>query len=287
MSIRKPRAFTIVELLIVVAILATLLSLLLPSVSQAWELSRRTSCAANMHGIGHAMYIYAQNAPHVFPAIAQTFQGAGANLHLFFPQDRTTSPSTTGIPSPTVDMWTLLRRNHALPQQFICPSTTDTPDPAQDTTAYYDFYRMGNLSYGYQYQHDSNRRVIGINSEPTFPVLADANPYIKGEVKGITLLVDRLSQYRGNSANHPMRAGQNVLFQDAHVFFEMGPDVGLSGNVNGNVTVSRGRDHCYTVHGSTTNDPPVDYGLLPPIWADPANAGTLNLGSKSDACLVP
>ncbi len=283
---KRSRAFTLIELLVVVAIIALLISILLPSLSRARELSKRTVCGANLRGIGQAMYIYAQDDPQVFPAIAQTFMSTSNNLHLFFPQDRTTVPSTTGIPSPTVDMWAVVKANNTTPKQFICPSTTDVPDPAQDTTAYHDFFGIGSLSYGYQYQHDPNRRIIGTSSEPTFPFMADANPYVKGGVKGITLLGDRMSQYRGNSANHTNREGQNVLYQDSHVSFEKGPDVGLSGNINGNVTVSRGRDHCYTVHGSGTGAP-VDYGVLPPIWTDANSTGTLNLGSKSDACIVP
>jgi hypothetical protein len=236
------------------------------------------------------MYIYAQDEPHVFPAISVTAgvppsTASEGQFRLFYPQDRTTSPSTTGIPSPTVDLWALVRAGTVAPKQFICPSTTDAPDPAEDTMAYYDFLSMANLSYGYQFQHDPDRSVIGLTSEPTFPILADGNPYVKGRVTG-SLITDRQSEFRGNSANHANREGQNVLFQDGRVAFERGPDVGLPGNINPSLTVSRGRDNCYTAHGETTGAP-VDYGYLPPIWLDPEDIGFLNLGSRSDACLVP
>lgn len=47
---------------------AMLISILLPSLSRARELSKRTVCAANLRGIGQAMYIYAQNEPNgAFP----------------------------------------------------------------------------------------------------------------------------------------------------------------------------------------------------------------------------
>ncbi|MBN2560813.1 MAG: type II secretion system protein [Phycisphaerae bacterium] len=289
---KSRKAFTLLELLVVVAIIAALMAILLPSLSASHERAKRTVCASNLHGIAHALYLYAEDAPNVFPAIAQTYDQTSSNVHLFFDQDRTTAPSTTGIPSPTVDLWTLLRRSYTVPKQFICPSTTDVEDPAQDTTAYYDFVMVAtnfplrgiHLSYGYQYQHDPNRAAIGITSEPTFPVMADANPYIKGGVDGMMFALDRSSQYRGNSANHPNREGQNVLFQDGHVLFERGPDVGLSGRVQSTLKISRGRDHCYTVHAGTVMAT-VDYGSAAPTGS--GATWTVNLGSKSDACLVP
>ncbi len=279
------RAFTLVELLTTIAIIGALLSILLPGLSRAREEAKRTVCASNQHGIGQAFYIYAQVAPNVFPAISPVYHASGDNMQIFHPADRTTLPSTTGLPSPTVDMWAVVRMKYCIPKQFICPSTLDAPDPGQDTTVYFDFYSAQNLSYAYQFQHDPNRAIIGAVSEPTFPVLADANPYIKGGLGGgmPSLYQDRNSAGRGNSTNHSNRAGQNILFQDGHVVFEWGPDVGLPGKIAG-VQYSRGRDNLYSTF---TFNAPVDPGTNKP-FADPdGSPGTCNLGGKSDACLVP
>ena len=275
---RKPKAFTLIELLVVVAIIALLISILLPSLSRARELSKRTVCMANQRGIGQAFYIYAQDDPGTFPAIAEANEGMDGMMQIFFASDRTTEPSTTGIPSPTVDMWAIVRANNTTPKQYICPSSPDIPDPAQDTTVYFDFFEARRLSYAYQYQHDPNRRVIGTSSEPTFPVLADANPYIKGGlVSSPSLLNDRNSAWRGNSSNHTNREGQNILFQDGHVSFDKGPDAGLSGK-SASVPSSRGKDNIYSTHNLNSA---VDAGTAKPT------ATTCNLGDKSDACLVP
>jgi prepilin-type N-terminal cleavage/methylation domain-containing protein len=287
---QRARAFTLIELLTVMAIMAALISLSMPTLSRTREEAKRTVCMANERGIGHAFYLYAMNAPDpgVFPAIAQTSTATSNNFQIFISSARTTEPSTTGIPSPTVDMWAVVRVSYALPKQFICPSTMDIADPVADTSVYYDFLSAANLSYAYQYQHSPNRRMIGMASEPVFPVLADANPYIKGGL-GVspTLSADRTGPGRGNSFNHMNREGQNVLSQDGHVEFEKGPDVGLSGKINsGAEKVSRGKDNCYSTHNTNS---PVDWGdAKPTVTGSPGSqTGTCNLGDKSDACLLP
>lgn len=61
MQHQKKSAFTLVELLVVISIIALLMGILLPYLGQAREQSRRAACMANLHSIGQSIYIYAND----------------------------------------------------------------------------------------------------------------------------------------------------------------------------------------------------------------------------------
>ncbi len=64
---RNLKVFTLIELLVVVAIIAVLVSILLPTLSKAREHTRRVQCAANIRQIGTMFLAYAQDYS-VFPS---------------------------------------------------------------------------------------------------------------------------------------------------------------------------------------------------------------------------
>ncbi len=62
-------AFTLVELLVVVAIIAVLASLLLPALQNAREQGKRAACLGNMRQIEHALLMYADDNGGWFPPV--------------------------------------------------------------------------------------------------------------------------------------------------------------------------------------------------------------------------
>jgi prepilin-type N-terminal cleavage/methylation domain-containing protein len=63
------RAFTLVELLVVIGILAMLIGILLPVVNAARNRAARTACASNLHQLGLGFQMYIQDSKGRLPAI--------------------------------------------------------------------------------------------------------------------------------------------------------------------------------------------------------------------------
>lgn len=68
----KRNAFTLVELLVVVAIIALIAGLALPATARAIAAAKRTACASNMRQIGIAILAYANERDGDFPRSSHT-----------------------------------------------------------------------------------------------------------------------------------------------------------------------------------------------------------------------
>jgi len=106
MKPRKIRCFTLVELLLVIAITALLAALLLPALSQAKERSVRTKCLSNLRNIFQACSMYASDNQEVL------FAARGSNVQICLNPIQAGDATAAGliVQSGTPSVWTCPNR---------------------------------------------------------------------------------------------------------------------------------------------------------------------------------
>ncbi len=118
------RGFTLIELLVVVAIIALLISILLPSLQRAREMAKRAVCLANLKSMSTSSLVYAEANRGVLPVAAHdaaTTTLATQVGHLPALKDGVSAPNN----SNTRGWHKLLQggeRAYMQPKQFVCPS---------------------------------------------------------------------------------------------------------------------------------------------------------------------
>lgn len=80
-SVPRASAFTLIELLTVIAIIGILAAILIPVVGRVRQSARTAHCTKNLHGIGTAFQLYAADNKGLYPAITyHGTQSVNANL---------------------------------------------------------------------------------------------------------------------------------------------------------------------------------------------------------------
>ena len=77
----RRRAFTLVELLVVIGVLAILSALLLPALSRGKESARGAACLSNLHQIGIALQLYVSENNNRLPAMFDWSSDSAANTN--------------------------------------------------------------------------------------------------------------------------------------------------------------------------------------------------------------
>jgi len=250
-SARRDAGFTLIELLIVVAIIALLVSILLPSLSQARNLTRRVMCASNTRMIATGAHQYAAEDAHgMFPPSPSNMNASInwwfsapifpnlAALRASNPNDYPENPLLPSSRSVWGYDWTtgwislgLLFRDKIIdnPEAFTCPALAPeslagwpkgwtNPDTNKVDTTSMTFSRC----YGYFYGIFGQPREY---SDPPI-TLAMVDKLLRMQVNSESiLLTDFLFDAQGarGEAPHADPFGVNAAYADGHAaWLELG-----------------------------------------------------------------
>lgn len=257
----RRRGFSLIELLVLLAILAILVSIFIPVVLRSREADRRVRCVDNLRAIQQGLSLYAsangKNLPRVVYEPSRAATGyvvyTGANSSDAFARGSQVRPNDV-----TASLWLLVRGGLVPPARFVCPSAGGSPDSAATGQSRSNFSGAQSLGYSYAspFSAAPGYRLNTDLLKPDFAVLADKNPGTGGgdDVTAPPYGAGPFELARANSNNHG-QAGQNVLYAAGHVQFQGTPYCGV-----GDAAV---RDNIYTA---------LSAGVVPE-GPDPAVAG--------------
>lgn len=177
------RAFTLVELLVVVAILGVLATLLLPAILQAPARARRIRCVSQLRQIGVGFHTFAADHQQRFPMQVPAAEGGSREF--------TTTPQA-------FRHFQVMSNHLETPRLLICPADSRRPAP--------DWSALSNRHVSY---------FVGLAATPTNPVslLAGDRNIAVVPVPGGQVLLNATASWSSNL--HHFKG--NLLLSDGSV----------------------------------------------------------------------
>jgi len=286
----KKKALTLTELLVVLATIALLMAILLPTLAKMRYNRYRATCANNLSQIGKAMHFYTNDYEDELPRT-----GGPTTKCDYTPNwqanDRFTAFNlqpdwTGGQASISASLYLLVKYEQLTPKSFLCKGDTNTTEfiPAKygvrekDLIDLWDFGPDPAKHYSFSYHIPYGLYALTSSSLPGMAVAADRNPWIdspSAKAKDFVRFIPRPHIARsaggtperakyGNAISH-QENGQNVLFIDSHVEFVKRAYCGVED------------DNIYT-H--------LPQGLGPPQIGEPPVPFTSQPGHRKDSLLL-
>jgi len=155
----QTRGFTLIDLVVVIAIVVILAVLIVPSLQRATELANQAACGANLNGMGKALALYrGQDQNDRFPLLFTTGQpeanirasDAGGSLDQL-------RANLVGREAAMQNVWPAIDQGLITEDAFHCPSDYDFRPRTFESAALRKQHRFGwqssaNFSYGMHFR---------------------------------------------------------------------------------------------------------------------------------------